>query len=129
MPFPLTAPVSGRAPPPLTAEQHRALARIANRATCYEAVVIRADGERRLLAYCDRRSNAGLLGAMRQRGAALLDFLECGDDATFKAIKGGGYRLGDCRVVWSGRTQRDAIMEGSLTYIDEAGRAARRSAA
>ena len=102
----------------LTAEQTRKLARLQNCATRYEAVVIRQDGEKRLVAYSGRKSRAGLLTAAQQRGKAVLAFLECNVASTLE-WKNGEFRMCDGSVIrWSGRTQRDAIMQGELTYIE-----------
>ena len=102
----------------LTAEQTRKLERLQNCATRYEAVVIRQDGEKRLVAYSGRKSRAGLLSAVQQRGQAVIAFLGLSDSDQM-TWRNGEFALGTGHAIrWSGRTQRDAIMQGELTYIE-----------
>ena len=102
----------------LTTEQVAKLTRLQNHATRYEAVVERHDGTKRLLAYSGRKSRQGLLAAIRQRGQAVLAFLALSETDQMTWEK-GAFALGTGNAIrWSGRTQRDAIMEGELPYIE-----------
>lgn len=91
------------------------LERLRHYSTRYEAVLTHADsGERRLLCYTARKSSAGLLSAVFSRGEALVAFSGA---ERVENIKGAGLRLGPWRVAFSGRTQREAIITGELTYF------------
>lgn len=102
----------------LRPDQIAALEALRNRPTLYEAVVIRPDGERRLLTYCGRHSMRGLRDALSERGAAVATFLGVGDNAE-AVVRGREVRItGGGIVRFSGRTKRDVIMQDTkLTYI------------
>ncbi len=102
--------------PAFTPEQLRRIARLKNRDTLYEAEIVRADGARVLLAYC-RKSGSGLREALRKRTEAVVRFLggpkaiTWGRGTAPVEIEGGG------SIRFSGRTERDAIVEGELPYV------------
>lgn len=107
------------AQPALSAQQVKRLNSIAHFHTAYEAVVVRGDGTRVLLAYCVRKSGRGLRDALRKRWDAVCAFLALDDEiATFDVISKNEIRaIGGGVIRWSGRTERDAIMAGELTYV------------
>lgn len=110
-----------RAPPALSPEQLRRVARLHNRHTLYEAEIIRPDGTKALLAYCGRRSKQGLIEALDKRAPHALRFLGAPRHARVERergspdvkIEGGGM------IRFSGRTQREAIIEGELQYVGD----------
>ena len=101
----------------MTDEQMRKLVALQNYGTRYEAVVIRGDGERRLLAYCGRHSRRGLIDALQNRAEIAIKFLGIGADARMTLAKDAISLTGGGMVKFTGRTQRDAIMSGELPYI------------
>lgn len=96
----------------LSPEQISQLAALHNRPTFYEAVILRADGERRLLGYLARHSVAGLFSAIHRHGLEIVAFLHVSDEARMQrdgkavAVDGGG------RIFFTGRTKRDVIFAG-----------------
>lgn len=106
----------------LSDEQKRRLEVLRNRHTLYEAVITRADGTKALLAYCGRKSQAGLIQALCQRRADVERFLapdgsdvvlQRGIGSVINASNGG-------RIDFSGRTKRDAIISGNeLRYVGD----------
>ena len=103
----------------MTDQQMQKLEALRNYGTRYEAVVVRGDGEQRLLAYLGRHSLQGLYSATTQRGRAVLAFLVLPDDAqmTFARKSREIAITGGHTVKFTGRTQRDAISNGELAYI------------
>lgn len=108
-------------PDALTAEQKAAVARLAGYATRYEAAVVHPDGRYTLLCYTPRRNKQGLHAALSERAKAALAFLGAPDTAGVQHAKGAHELLvdGGGRVIFTGRTQRDAIQEGKLPYIGD----------
>ncbi len=131
--FSLESPTVERKPlaaPGLSDEQRRALARLQNRKTSYEAEIVRADGQKRLFVYTDARSQRGLLNCLtgvRQVGVSIFLgiptselFMSKGrNDKTLHVVNRGGRRLGHF-IRFTGRTRRDVIMENNpLPYVAE----------
>lgn len=109
---------------PLTSEQLAALARLRNLPTLYEIEVQTHDGRRALVAYAARRSAAGLRQAVHQRAEAILAFVAAGPGTRLGPIKGCRVHThsllgtGGSFVRFTGRTKRDAIMQGTtLPYV------------
>ena len=103
----------------MTPGQLAKLARIQNRVTLYEVALTHLDtGERRLLCYT-RKTGRGIRDYIFKHGPALVAF--CGDEN----FRPGWKRQGDETAVgrWSigftGRTQREAILNGELTWFKE----------
>jgi len=104
----------------LSPDQIARLDRLANFATRYEAVLTLPDGRKWLVAYCGRKSRAGLLAAVRERGKAILARLPAEAADGDLLWKGGRFVFtGGTTIAWSGRTQRDAICNGELPYVAE----------
>ncbi len=102
----------------LSTEHVEKLIRLQNYRTHYEAVVVHHNGEKRLLAYSGRKPRHGLLAAAQQRGAAVIAFLGLSETDQMSWLKDELVLCVTGNVIrWSGRTQRDAIMEGELPYI------------
>ena len=103
------------APIALSPEQIRALERLSNRATAYEIEIVGADGARFLMQYSQRHSKPGVRQSIFDRW----------DDikARFPAIRGFRWHGKECRldsgeiIRFSGRTQRQAIIEGRLPRL------------
>lgn len=84
--------------------------RLLRQPTRYE--LIAELGERRvLIAYCMRQGRHTLLTAAQKHGQALIDFMGIGPEARIEFLKpaSAGARIGEWRIRWSGRTQRDAV--------------------
>jgi len=106
----------------LTDLQQRQLERIKHHATRYEVRLTLPDGRAMLVCYTPRKSKAGLLNAIQSRGKAILAHMpEMPEDSRLMYDKAQGFSLGNgARVAFSGRTQRDAIMCGALSYVGDA---------
>jgi hypothetical protein len=106
----------------MTDHQQRQLERIKHHATRYEVRLTLPDGRTMLVCYTPRKSKAGLIDALQSRGKAILAHMpDLPEDAPLTYDKAQGFGLGNgARVVFSGRTQRDAIMCGALPYIGDA---------
>ena len=98
-----------------TQDRLNRLARLYNRATCYELAAINVE-RRVLIAYCGRRSRSGLLAACRNRGALVIA-LTGSENIEFGKRASDGATMGPWQIRFTGRTERDAIMEGELEYI------------
>jgi hypothetical protein len=92
------------------------LTRLQNRQTRYELVIAHQDGRRYLLAYCGRKSRAGIYAACAGRASHLLE-LTGSESITWAQTSAEGGHMGPWRVYFSGRTQREAYVSGELTYI------------
>lgn len=92
------------------------LGRIALYRTRYELAAIHTDGRRILVGYTDQRSRAGLLGMVQQRGTKFTDATGA-DSITWLARAADGASAGDWVVKFTGRTQREAYIEGELTSL------------
>jgi len=71
-----------------------------------------------LVAYTPKRSKAGLLDAIRGKGATILTYIPDLPDTPYTYSKTSGFILGDgTRINFSGRTQHDAIVLGELPFV------------
>ena len=99
------------------------LERLHNRATAYEVeAFMPANPLRRvLIGYTQRHTRTGLLAACRRNGQMVIDALGLSDtDLLVAGTKASdGFGLGAWQVRFSGRTQRDAICNGELTWIGD----------
>lgn len=113
----LTAPTA--APLALTDYQLAQLTRLADRPTRYEAVIVRPDGARCLLGYLTQHSKRGLYEAVTGRASAVVAFLGAPDTARVWSVRGCPdlALTGGGVVQFSGRTQREAIQAGELTFV------------
>ena len=96
------------------------LARLRNRATCYEIAAIQ--GERRILiAYAAMHSRHGLLKACQNRGQMIIAALGIGESDLLMPAKRAaeGFTVGAWSIRFTGRTERDAIQEGELPYVGD----------
>lgn len=103
----------------LSPEQSAKLERLRLFATRYEVELVHPDGRRVLLGYTARKSRPGLRALARPRVAAIWRWLGVpqGSETTW-AKRGPEIRVwGGGAIRFSGRTQRDAIMEGELQEI------------
>lgn len=103
-----------------TEKQLRKLSRIKGRATLYEVALVRADGTKVLLAYTNRTSKEGIMSAISQRALAVIAFIGHGLIDMRMYPKRGTKDIamdGGATVTLTGRTQRDAIIDGELDSI------------
>jgi len=89
--------------------------------TKYETVLTAPDGRRFLLLYTGRRSLAGLLSCVQQRGAELCDRMRVPEDARCTRGGGGRFPVLDFGNGWTagftGRTQLESRQLGELPWI------------
>lgn len=103
----------------LTPEQERKLARIQGRATLYETVMVnRKDGRKVVLCYT-RKTKRGIIDYIHRLGRTgsageLVAF--CGAEVYRQPADGFVLAIGEWDMKFSGRTQREAIMGGELTF-------------
>jgi len=102
--------------PGLTNEQIIKLARLKNYSTRYELVAYGPNGEKILVCYTPRKSLRGVIDAIRSR------WEECermaGTDQCYTQKRAeDGCKMGAWVIRFSGRTQREAIIDGELRYI------------
>ena len=111
-------------PSELTAEQARQLRDLYNRATLYEAVIIRSDGQKCLLCDTAQKSRRGLMAVAAEtaRWKALWTFCGLPDDGSVLNDTGQRLRTSNgCSIAFSGRTKRDVIIDGTpLVYVVKA---------
>lgn len=107
----------------LTEEQERKLSRIKLYATRHELVLSHADGRKYLLCYVvnSARRNT-IFSIVSERAKDLIRVVGVENPIIhFAKRKADGATIGEWKVAFSGRTQRQAIIEGELTYIGKAG--------
>jgi hypothetical protein len=94
------------------------LLRLKNRRTRYELVAEHPDGRRLLVRYTSRLGRRGLFDALQQDSARLCAVL--GADAIhFGTRAGDGGTMGEWKIRFTGRTQREAIIDGELQFYAE----------
>lgn len=82
-----------------------------NRATRYELVMVHAiTGQRLRICYTARRNRSGLVDAIRSHGP---DLVRVTGAEEFKVGIGATATLADWSILFSGRTQREAISSGA----------------
>ena len=107
--------------PALASDVLARLARLQGRPTRSEIAIVRPDGERCLLAFTARHSRQGIVEAARDRWEAVWQFCGLPQDGAIKLSKGRLETSNGCRIEFTGRTQRDAIMAGErLAYVKDA---------
>lgn len=109
----------------MTDTQIKRLTVLQRYATKYEVIVETMDRRKALLGYSTVRSRSRLYTLMRRRGQLLIDVLGIGEKdiitwpkpatmgASCETSSGEQY----ARIMFSGRTERQAIMEGELSQI------------
>jgi hypothetical protein len=103
----------------LTSTQLAKLARIKNYSTRYE-LIVENDGIRHLVVYTPRRNRQGLISAIECSVAHGLSALTGVDSITFsKRGDEPSAIVGKWRIRFSGRTQRDAIIQGELPWVGD----------
>ena len=90
------------------------LARLKNRHTRYEIVLTNGTDTNYLVLYTAQHSQSGLRAAVRQRYDAIL--VITGGEAPFAAKRSDVFKGRERRCFFSGRTQREAIIEGELPF-------------
>jgi hypothetical protein len=97
----------------------RKLARIRLRATAYELVATMPDRTRVLAGYC-AHGRPAMLSLLRKHGAAWAERLTDTDQIRWPP-GGRSCLLGPMVIAFSGRTQRQAYLEGELPFFTEGG--------
>jgi hypothetical protein len=90
------------------------LARLKNRNTRYEIVLTNGTDTKFLVLYTAQHSQSGLRAAVRQRYDAIL--VLTGGEAPFAAKRSDVFNGNEWRCFFSGRTQREAIIEGEHPF-------------
>jgi len=103
----------------LTDSQLSKLERIKRYGTRWELVLVTPAGEQILLRYTAQHTRRGIIEQIRYHGARLVELTGAEQFDSLGEWKGRGISLGEYRVRFSGRTQRDAILQGELPYISE----------
>lgn len=99
----------------LDAVMLRRLNRLKYGRTRYELVAAHPDGRRILVGYTSK-GRRGLAAMVHKVGNELAAF--CGDPyITYSPRVADGATIGDWRINFSGRTQRDCILEGELPFV------------
>ena len=99
----------------MTATLEARLERLKNYRTRYELVAEHPDGRRVLVRYTSRDNRRGLYGALTQDCEGICAFF--GTDAiTFGKRSADGATMGEWRLRFTGRTQREAILAGELPF-------------
>lgn len=102
----------------MNAELSTKLARIANRSTRYEIIAFHATDYRSILiGYTGRKSFSGMLAMLRQNGPKFVSLTGMTDDTTNKRERGALHFSNGWTVRFSGRTQRDAYIDGERPFI------------
>lgn len=91
------------------------LERLKYYSSSYEIALIGPEGKQ-LVAYTSRRSRRGLLDVIFEaaRGKAIVAIT---GEEQFRIEKGAKLALGAWRIEFTGRTKRQAILEGELPFI------------
>lgn len=89
-----------------------------NYSTRYE-IAVKKNGLEFLLAYSPQRSRRGIETAIRNRAEAFIKVTGATEFNFGKKAQDGATANG-WTVNWTGRTQREAIIEGERTYIGDA---------
>ena len=92
------------------------LTRLKNYRTRYELAVSNFIGQSYLLAYCGSKRRQTVLEVVRKHGLRLTR-LTGQEEITFAKRAADGAMLGDWKVSWTGRTQREAICNNELIWI------------
>lgn len=103
----------------MTEEQQRRLQRLKNYATAYEIEIRHStDGRVHRICYSARHSRRGLLNAI-QTAAEHIVKVTGTDNMYIEKKASDGVKIGDWRVKFSGRTERECILAdaGELRWI------------
>lgn len=105
----------------MTATLEQRLARLKHYSTRYELIAEHPDGRRYLVIYTTRRSRAGLQdGLLARLEDGSLDRVIGTREMTYGRRAADGVTMGDWRVRFSGRTQRECYIQGELTFLADA---------
>jgi len=97
---------------PLTEEQEMRLSSLQNLPTRYEVSI--TDGNTILrVGYTAKKSRDGVIACLRRVGQEVVNFTGCGEFFTSRRAA-DGVMMGNWRIAFTGRTQREAIMQGEL---------------
>ena len=100
----------------MTSELESKLSELMGHATRYEVMLSHPDGHRYLVCYGPRSRKAVLRAILKpDRLRAIVAIV---DDDFSTPIK-DGFKIGEWTVKASGRTQRQAYIEGELAYVED----------
>lgn len=94
------------------------LERLKNRCTAYELAMTHPDGRSFLIRYTNRRTRSGLYNCCYQAAVAI-DKVAGTDFFTPAKRAADGGTIGEWTIAFTGRTQRDAIINGELVFIED----------
>lgn len=119
---PSRKPARSKAPAmsPEDSTKSERLASLKNSSTLYELAIVRG-AERYRVCYSARKSRDGMFDAVTSDGRAeLLVAFTGSEDIKFAKRAADGGTMGEWSVIWTGRTERQAISEGELTHFTKA---------
>lgn len=94
------------------------LDRLHNRPTKYELAITHPNGSSYLIRYTNRRNRTGMWDCLYQVAQAITDLT--GTDYVDPAwLVKDGATVGEWTIHFTGRTQRDAIINGELEFIED----------
>jgi hypothetical protein len=105
----------------MTPELSAKLARIQNYRTRYEVTAKHPDGREILIGYTSRKGRQGLcelVSARTERATAIVYLCKADTYHTAKRAA-DGMTCGQWTIRFTGRTQRDAYMEGEREYVED----------
>jgi hypothetical protein len=91
------------------------LERLKNYATRYELALTRGN-ESYLVVYTSRRNRAGILAAIRDRAKRIVEITKS-ENLVFAKRAADGAMVGEWKLYFTGRTQREAYLNGTLPFI------------
>jgi hypothetical protein len=95
------------------------LNRLTNRGTAYELIAVSPNMTKVLAGYTPRRSKEGIVRMLQKNGAAWTKKVREITIEFIKMGKGPTAKLGDLTIFFTGRTQREAILEGELPWFED----------
>jgi hypothetical protein len=103
----------------LTENQNRRLQSLHNRYTNYEVAIIHPNGVRCLVAYTSKTRDALIRALRDDRRASYLVRFAGSENFHIAKPASAGVTLGEWSIRFTGRTERQAILEGELPYFKE----------
>ena len=95
------------------------LARIKNYRTSYELCMSDDDGTTYLVCYSEGRSRRDVWNILCKGAHHITKIIGHNPECVWAKRASDGCKVGKWRIYWSGRTQRDAYLEGERAYIGD----------
>ena len=102
----------------MTQDSRNLLHSLRGRPTHYELILTGPAGEKYLILYCAFRTRHSILAAVSRNGQKIAAITGVSTLHFGKRVS-DPVTIGDWRITWSGRTERDAIAEGQLPWVGE----------